>query len=53
MRECHTPAVLITREQNPLLPFERCVFSLIYGAVMSYKLGGTNTQSSELVARIS
>jgi len=29
------------------------VFSLIYGAVTSYKFGGTNTQSSELAARIS
>jgi len=39
--------------RHPLLPFEPCVFSLIYGAVTSYKFRGTNIQSSELAARIS
>jgi len=49
----HTPAVLISREKIPQLPFEPCAFLLIYGADTSYTFGGTNTQSSELAARIS
>jgi len=49
----HTPAVLIPREQIPLLPFEPLCFLTDLRAITSYKFGGTNTQSSELDARIS
>jgi len=39
-------------EVNPLIPFEICAFSLIYWAVTIYKFGKTNTQSTDLAARI-